>query len=187
MFGSCPHHLDSYLLRNGGQQDRRAIFIDRDDCLIRDVPRNADPDRVELAPMIGDLLLWFQRLEYWLVIVTNAGAALATGAVTEPQYEAVNERMLEMFHARFGLHFDALYFCPHYDVRSEDSSPLLPWNVDQCHCRKPRPGMILAGARDMGLDLSQSWMIGDKESDMQAGRAAGCKTMLIDHRLKAGT
>jgi D-glycero-D-manno-heptose 1,7-bisphosphate phosphatase len=85
--------------------------------------------------------------------------------ITTSELESVHERMREEF-AAAGARFDAVYYCPH------DFQP-------PCECRKPQPGMLLKAARKHELDLSRSWMVGDSEHDMEAGRRAGCRTVRV--------
>ena len=99
-----------------------------------------------------------------MIVVTNQ-RAVAKGLVSKLQLESLHLRMWqELFRGERGL--DGVYYCPH------DEDP-------PCGCRKPQPGMLLAAAQDRGINLAASWMVGDSESDIQAGKRAGCRTMRI--------
>jgi D-glycero-D-manno-heptose 1,7-bisphosphate phosphatase len=76
-----------------------------------------------------------------------------------------------------GAYLDAIYFCPHHPHRGYEGE--VPELKIECECRKPKPGMLLKAAQDFNIDLGQSWMVGDGENDIKAGKAAGCRTALI--------
>lgn len=137
---------------------RRALFLDRDGTLIVDVGYPRDPALVEAIPGAAEALRELQR-DHALVVISNQ-SGIARGKITEAEAAAVHERFVAMF-ADAGVTFAAFYYCPH----GPD---------DRCRCRKPAPGLLEDAARELDLDLSRSAMIGDKPSDLEAGRAAGC-------------
>lgn len=137
---------------------RPALFLDRDGTLIVDVGYPRDPARVALLPGVGAALRALAA-RYALVIVSNQ-SGLARGRISPDEAAAVHARVVEAFAAE-GVRFDGSYYCPH----GPD---------DGCPCRKPAPGMLRQAAADLGLDLAASVMVGDKEADVEAGRAAGC-------------
>jgi len=141
--------------------ERRAIFLDRDGTLMREVNYCNDPSTVEAIPGAGEALAQLREAGWLTVIVTNQ-SGLAKGLITPAQYEAVNAELIRQLDG--GI--DAIYFC--------DDHPERPGQR-----RKPQPGMLLEAALDLGIDLSQSWMIGDKAIDAQCGRNAGCRTILV--------
>jgi len=136
----------------------RALFLDRDGTLIVDVGYPRDPALVEPLPGAIDALRELQQT-FALVIISNQ-SGIARGLITEAEQEAVHARVVEVF-AAGGVTFAGAYYCPH----APDAG---------CRCRKPAPGLLLDAARELGLDLARSIMIGDKPSDLEAGRAAGC-------------
>lgn len=138
---------------------RRALFIDRDGTLIVDVGYPRDSALVEPLPGAFDALHELQH-GYALVIVSNQ-SGIGRGLITEAEARAVHDRVIELF-ARAGVGFAGAYYCPH----PPDAG---------CPCRKPAPGLLLDGARELGLDLASSVIVGDKASDIAAGRAAGCR------------
>jgi histidinol-phosphate phosphatase family protein len=140
---------------------RPALLVDRDGTLIVDLGYPRDPDRVELLPGACEVLRGLQD-RFALVIISNQ-SGLGRGLITQAQAHAVHDRVIEQF-ARGGVEFAGAYYCPH----TPDES---------CACRKPAPGLILAAARELGLDLTRSCMIGDKPSDVAAGLAAGCQAL----------
>ena len=139
-----------------------AVFLDRDGTLMQDVDYCSDPKDVHLFPGTREALRKLKQAGYKLIIITNQ-SAIGRGYFNEAAYRTV-EREVER---QIGQDLiDATYFCPHAPGHS-------------CECRKPRPGMILDGARDHHLDLSRSFFIGDKQSDIECGRNAGVKTILV--------
>jgi len=151
----------------------RAIFLDKDGTLVENVPYNIDPALVELTWQAGQGLQILRQLGYALFVVTNQ-AGVAKGLFTECALGPVEHRIAEQL-AQYGVTLDGFYYCPHSPdgVVSRYAIP--------CTCRKPMPGMLLRAARDHGVDLWQSWMIGDILHDIEAGRRAGCRTVLIDN------
>lgn len=136
----------------------RALFLDRDGTLIVDVGYPKDPALVKPLPGAIDVLRELQQ-RFKLIIISNQ-SGIGRGTITEAEAAAVHERVLAVF-AAGGVTFAGAYYCPH----APDA---------QCRCRKPAPGLLLDAASELGLDLAQSIMIGDKASDLEAGRAAGC-------------
>jgi D-glycero-D-manno-heptose 1,7-bisphosphate phosphatase len=139
-----------------------AIFLDRDGTIMRDVDYCGDPNDVELLPGIPEALRKLRKSGYKLIVITNQ-SGIARGYFTEKQYRTVEAEVSRQIGEDL---IDATYFCPH-----------LP-NAG-CKCRKPSPEMILNAARDHNVDLARSFFIGDKESDLECGRNAGVKTILI--------
>jgi histidinol-phosphate phosphatase family protein len=137
---------------------RPALFLDRDGTLIVDVGYPRDPALVEPLPGAIDALRELQH-SYALVIISNQ-SGIGRGLITEAEAAAVHARTVELF-AAGGVTFAGAYYCPH----SPDAA---------CRCRKPAPGLLFDAARELDLDLARSIMIGDKPSDLEAGRAAGC-------------
>ena len=158
----------------------RAVFLDRDNTLIHADEDVGDPRAVRLIRGAASAVASLRGLGYKIVVVTNQGA-VARGIFGEADVAAVNERIAELIVADSGGIIDAFYYCPYHPKGTVE-----PYNREHVW-RKPRPGMLLRAAEDMGLDLSRSWMIGDRMSDAEAGRAAGARTvLLLGERGKAG-
>lgn len=112
---------------------------------------------------------------YLCIVVTNQ-PVIARGEVTWDELDEIHAKM-ETLLGKEGAYIDGLYVCPHHpDKGFEGEIPEL--KVD-CDCRKPKPGMLLKAAEEYNIDLSQSWMVGDSERDIQAGKNAGCRTALL--------
>lgn len=160
----------------------KAIFLDRDNTLIKDPGYINHPDQVELLDGVAENLIELKALEYKLIVVTNQ-SAVARGIVTEKVLGEIHDR-LEKLLAEQNAFLDRIYYCPYHP------DGVVPEYSKESNCRKPSPGMFKKAAAEMDLDLSQSWCIGDSYRDVEAGRQAGCKTILIDkpsHQKSNGT
>jgi D-glycero-D-manno-heptose 1,7-bisphosphate phosphatase len=145
----------------------RAVFLDRDGVINRKAPDGhyvTQWAHVSLLPGVAEAVRRIREAGFQIIVVSNQ-RAVAKGLISEVGLQFLHLRMWQqLFRGEKG--FDAVYYCPHD-------------NDFQCACRKPRPGMLLAAAQDRGIDLAASWMIGDSESDVLAGRSAGCRTIRI--------
>ena len=139
-----------------------AVFLDRDGTIMRDVDYCGDPNHVDLLPGVPEALRQLKSRGYKLIVITNQ-SGIGRGLFSEQQYRSVEAELAQQIGD--GL-IDATYFCPH-----------LP--DDGCKCRKPSPEMVVNAARDHVLDLAQSFFVGDKPSDIECGRNAGVKTILV--------
>lgn len=151
---------------------RPAVFIDKDGTLIHDVPFNVDVRKIRFRDDAGPALARLQRRGYALVLVSNqSGVArqLFDEADLEPVWEAIRERL-----AIHDVRLDGIYYCPHHPHGPHPRYGFL------CYCRKPQPGLLLRAAAECGIDLARSWSIGDILDDVEAGRRAGCRTVLLD-------
>ena len=150
----------------------KAIFLDRDNTLIHDPGYINHPDQVKLLDGVAEALHELKALEYKLVVVTNQ-SAIARGIVTEKTLDEIHARLEELL-AEQNASLDRIYYCPYHP------DGVVPEFSKENDCRKPAPGMLQKAAAEMDLDLDQSWCIGDTRRDIEAGRQAGCKTILID-------
>ena len=165
---------------------KKAIFVDRDGTLnrmvydedhgIMDSPRRAA--QVELMPGAGRFLKKARDLGYMIVVATNQ-PAVAKKTLSLKHLDEVNGRLAALL-KKDGGRWDAFYCCPHHPGPVSGRPNRF---VRKCRCRKPAPGLLLDAAKNLGIDLSESWMIGDGLNDIQAGRNAGCRTILLT-RLK---
>ncbi|WP_286758161.1 HAD family hydrolase [Ralstonia sp. RL] len=151
----------------------RAIFLDKDGTLVENVPYNVNPGLLQLTWHAGPGLQLFKQLGYALYVVTNQ-SGVAHGLFTEAALVQVEQRLQELL-AQYGVTLDGFYYCPHA-IDGTVARYAIP-----CTCRKPMPGMLFRAAYAHGIDLAQSWMIGDILHDVEAGRRAGCRTVLIDN------
>ena len=140
----------------------KAVFIDKDGTLVEDVPYNVDPARIALARNASQAIREVAERGYRVIVVSNQpGAAL--GFFSEGALKDVEERLRKLLPA-----LDGFYYCPHLPEAG-------------CACRKPAPGLLERAAREHGVALEHSWMIGDILDDVEAGRRAGCRTILLDN------
>jgi D-glycero-D-manno-heptose 1,7-bisphosphate phosphatase len=142
----------------------KAIFLDKDGTLVDNVPNNVAPQHIKVSDGAVAGLKVFARLGYRLIVVSNQ-PAMATGAFDGVALQAAFDHMQRLLEP---VVLDGIYVCPH----AADAA---------CHCRKPEPGMLLQAAAEHDIDLQASWMIGDILHDVEAGRRAGCRTVLIDN------
>jgi histidinol-phosphate phosphatase family protein len=150
----------------------RAVFLDKDGTLIEDVPYNVDPGLIRLAPDAGPALRALHAAGFRLVVVSNQ-SGVARGYFPESALVAVERRLRELV-GDFGVPLDGFYYCPHHPAGS------VPEYTLACECRKPAPGLILRAAGELHLDPRRSWFVGDIPDDVEAGRRAGCRTVLLD-------
>jgi D-glycero-D-manno-heptose 1,7-bisphosphate phosphatase len=142
------------------------VFLDRDGTLIQDRDYLADPEGVILLPGVVEALHLLSDEGFALVVVTNQ-SGIARGLYSLDDYHAVAQRLGEEL-AREGLALDATYFCPHH-----------PDFTGPCECRKPAPGMYLKAERELGLDLRDSFFVGDRKKDVEPAAAFGGTGILV--------
>ena len=150
---------------------RPAVFLDRDGTLNDDIGFMDRMEALTLFPWTADAIRLLNRAGYCTVVTTNQ-SAVARGIIDEGFLRKVHEEIDRRI-ARGGARIDRYFYCPHHPEAKLESYRQL------CECRKPRPGMILAAARELNLDLSRSVMVGDRRLDVASGRAAGVRTILV--------
>jgi D-glycero-D-manno-heptose 1,7-bisphosphate phosphatase len=152
---------------------KKAVFIDKDGTLIKNIPWNVNTQLIEFEENAIASLQLLQESGYQLVLISNQ-PGIALGYFTE---DAVIQVFRYLEHAlnRQGITLNAWYYCPH------DVNGIRQPYVKACYCRKPSPGLLLQAAMEMDIDLGRSWMIGDILHDTEAGNRAGCKTILLDN------
>ena len=143
------------------QNARPAVFVDRDGTLIREVDHLSNVSDLSIYPFTGEALKLLRDAGYMIVVVTNQ-SGIGRGYFTEPSMHEIHAEI----RSKLPEKIDGFYFCPH-----------LP--DEGCGCRKPKLGMIEAACRDHAIDLSSSWMIGDKRIDVETGKNAGIRTALV--------
>lgn len=156
------------------QVPRKAIFLDRDGIINRKLPEDnyvRTPSEFHILPDVIGSLSIMRDLGFSLVIVTNQ-RGIARGIMSETDLACVHQFMTFLL-MKSGIELQGIYYCPHD-------------KTDHCECRKPSPGMIIAAAKDLGIDLSLSYMVGDSVSDVEAGRNAGVKSVRISSDRKNG-
>ncbi len=145
--------------------------MDRDGCLIEERGYINHPSRVRVLPRAPEAVARLNAAGIAAVMATNQ-AGIARGYFSKDTLLAVNAELERQLGA-LGARLDALYVCTHHPTAGQ------PPYREACECRKPRPGLLLRAAAELGLDLSRSVMVGDKPSDVEAGQAAGASTVLV--------
>jgi len=159
----------------------RAVFLDRDGVIneivyfpelgLLDSPLN--PKQFKLLPNVAKAIRIFNKLGLKVIIVSNQ-PVIAKGKTTKELFEKIRQKMTKEL-KKGGAHIDAEYYCFHHP-----SAKYARYRV-RCNCRKPKPGLLLRAAKDLGIDLSKSFLVGDSLTDIKAGKAVGCKTFLIGY------
>ncbi len=150
---------------------RKAVFFDRDGTLIRHCEYLTELSDLEIFEETGPALRLLNQRKIPAVMITNQ-SAVARGLLSEEELMAIHFEMQARLR-RASAFLDAFYYCPHHPTEGEP-----PYRRD-CLCRKPQPGLILRASDELGLSPRLSFMIGDSPTDVQAGRRAGCRTVLI--------
>ena len=154
---------------------QKAIFLDRDGTINKYVGFLRNIEQFELLSGVSEAIRKINQSGYLAVVVTNQ-PVIARGEVTYTELQEIHNKM-ETILGKDGAYLDGIYFCPHHpDKGFKGEVKELKIN---CNCRKPNPGLLLQAASDFNINLEQSWMIGDGKNDIQAGKNAGCKTVLI--------
>ena len=150
----------------------RAVFVDRDGTMIEDVGYLDRIERLKLFPYTVDAIRLLNRAGFTVVVVTSQ-AGVANGIVTE-EFLLQTHDSIGRTVADAGGRIDAFYYCPHLPTAA-----IAKYRTD-CDCRKPKPGMIHSAARDLSLDVSRSYVVGDRWRDIEMGQAAGATAILVE-------
>lgn len=150
----------------------KAIFLDKDGTIMKDVPYNVNPRKIQFMLGAQEGLQLFYNAGYRLIIITNQ-PGIEYGYFSEQDLHIVETYIYQSMN-EFGVLLAGFYYCPHkpYSMQSHDTI---------CACRKPKPGLIFRAASEHNIDITRSWFVGDILNDVEAGRNAGCKTVLIDN------
>ena len=150
---------------------RRAVFIDRDGTISEEVGYVNHVSRFRVFPFAAEAVRTLRGRGWLAVLVTNQ-SGVARGYFEEDLVGAVHQLLTDEL-ARGGARLDAVYYCPHHPSVGEP-----PYRLD-CDCRKPKPGLLLRAARDLGLDLARCWVVGDRYSDTELARSAGAHSAFV--------
>jgi len=142
----------------------KAVFVDRDGTINVDVHYLHDPGQFQMYPGVGEGLRSLKEAGFKIIVITNQ-SGIGRGYFTEEQLKKVHDRMKSDLH-HFGVTLDGIYVCPHHPE-------------ERCNCRKPRTGLFERAIKDNNIDLTGSFMIGDKSLDVEAGKKIGVQTILI--------
>ena len=171
----CKDYVSGIVTGRNLKNPQKAIFLDRDGTINRYVGFLRDIDDFELIDGVSQAIVSINQSEFLSIVVTNQ-PVIARGEVTEDELSEIHSKM-ETLLGKDGAYIDDIYYCPHHPHKGYEGE-IQVLKID-CACRKPKPGMLLQAAKDHNIDLAESWMIGDSENDILAGKAAGCKTAYI--------
>lgn len=161
------------------RSNRRALFIDRDGVINRMVKYGDgwdSPQKIEdvkLTTGIVEVIKWSNERSIPVIEISNQ-PGVAKGKVDQETASAIQQRVEKLL-VKEGARLDGVYICPHHP------NGVVPELTGECNCRKPKPGLLLRAAKEMGIDLKKSVFVGDKDTDALAGKAAGCMTILYLH------
>jgi D,D-heptose 1,7-bisphosphate phosphatase len=147
-------------------EQKKAIFLDRDGVINKEVNYLSAPNEFELLDGTAQALKILKEQGFLLIVITNQ-SGLARGYFSEETLKEIHDKMTRLLKEE-GVNLDDIFYCPHH-----------PEFTGECSCRKPKPGMILEAQERYNIDLSHSYMIGDTPSDIKAGINAGCKTVFV--------
>lgn len=153
----------------------RAVFLDRDGVIIREPPYY--PHKLvdlHLLPRVDQAIRRLNENRFKVVVISNQ-SGIARGYYSEAEALIFNAVMVERL-KEMGAMIDAIYFCPHYPKGTVSRYST------ECECRKPAPGMLIRAGKELDIDLDMSFMVGDKDSDLECGRRVNCSTVLIQSR-----
>ncbi|PKM77879.1 MAG: HAD family hydrolase [Firmicutes bacterium HGW-Firmicutes-15] len=145
----------------------KAVFLDRDGVVCLEKGYISSPEQLELYPFTWEAITKLKEAHWKIYIITNQ-AGIARGILTEDDLKLIHQRLLEL------VPVDKIYYCPHHPY----GKAALPYSI-HCDCRKPAAGMILRAARENQIDLKHSYLVGDRASDILAGKKAGLITVLV--------
>jgi len=151
--------------------NQKAIFLDRDDTIMEDSGYINSPQQVKLILGVAGALVDLRKMGYKIIVVSNQ-SGIARGIITEQAIAQIHERLKQIL-AEQNAYLDRIYYCPYHP-----DGVIAKFRKDS-DWRKPKPGMLLAAAKEMSIDLAGSWMVGNGYRDVAAGKAAGCRTILI--------
>lgn len=171
----CRDLVNGVVARKNLKRKQKAIFLDRDGTINKYVGFLRNIDDFELIHGVAEAIGKINRSGYLAIVVTNQ-PVIARGEVTLDELQQIHNKM-ETLLGLEGAYLDGIYFCPHHPHKGYEGE--IPELKFDCDCRKPKPGMLLKAAEDFNINLESSWIVGDGENDVIAGKRAGCKTALI--------
>lgn len=174
-YSVCEDYSKGMVEAKNLSNKQKCIFLDRDGTINKYIGFVRSKEEFELLPDAAEAIKLINNSGFLAIVVTNQ-PVIARGEVTWEGLQEIHNKM-ETELGKAGAYVDAIYFCPHHPDRGFEGE-IDELKID-CDCRKPKPGMLLKAAEEFNVNLSQSYMIGDSEIDVQAGNAAGCKSIRI--------
>ncbi len=152
---------------------RKVIFLDKDGTLIPDIPYNVNPSLITLNLGVGEGLSILKKLGFEFILVSNQ-SGIAYNKFKEADLVNVIEKIIDLLFP-WEIDIKAFYYCPHHP------NGIVASYAINCDCRKPFPGLLKRSEKDYLIDMNKSWMIGDILNDVEAGKKAGCRSVLINN------
>ena len=174
-YAVCKDFANGIVKARNLKNRQKAIFLDRDGTINEYVGFLTDIKEFHLLDGVAEAIRKINASGYLAIVVTNQ-PIIARGEVSFTELQEIHNKMETLLGAE-GAYIDAIYFCPHHPDKGFEGERV-EYKIS-CDCRKPKPGMLLKAAEDFNIDLSRSWMVGDGKNDVEAGKNAGCKTVLI--------
>ena len=174
-YAVCKDFANGIVKARNLKNRQKAIFLDRDGTINEYVGFLTDIREFRLLDGVAEAIRKINASGYLAIVVTNQ-PIIARGEVSFTELQEIHNKMETLLGAE-GAYIDAIYFCPHHPDKGFEGERV-EYKIS-CDCRKPKPGMLLKAAEDFNIDLSRSWMVGDGKNDVEAGKNAGCKTVLI--------
>lgn len=143
---------------------RKAVFLDRDGTINVDPGYLGDPEKFHFLPGVVNALTRLREAGYLIFVISNQ-SGIARGFFRDEDLKKIHDKMTTALRAQ-GIALDGIYYCPHHPA-------------EQCSCRKPSPKMVLEASRSYDIELRDSYFIGDRTSDIETGKNAGCRTILV--------
>lgn len=171
----CKDFRDGIVHSRNLMNKQKAVFLDRDGTINKYVGFLRNINDFELLPGVAEAIKKINSSGYLAIVVTNQ-PVIARGEVTYAQLNEIHNKMHTLLGME-GAYVDAIYYCPHHPHKGYEGE--VPELKIECECRKPKPGMLFEAAKDFNINLAQSWIVGDGENDIKAGKAAGCQAALI--------
>ena len=173
--GVVHDFVSGKVARLNKKNKRPCIFLDRDGVINKDMDSSPSVDSFELLDGVADAIRQINKSDFLSIVVTNQ-PMIAKGFIKESEIKEIHKKM-ETLLGYDGAFIDEIYYCPHHPEKGFEGE--IPELKIDCECRKPKAGMLLRAAKEFNIDLENSWMIGDSERDLKAGKNAGCKTVFI--------
>jgi histidinol-phosphate phosphatase family protein len=171
----CAEYAGGVVQRGSLHTAQRAVFLDRDGTLVREVNGLTSPEQLELLPGAAAAVRELNHHGWLAVLITNQ-PVVAKGFCTEADMAVIHDK-LETLLGREHAYLDRIYWCPHHPEKGfAGERPDLKMD---CQCRKPKPGMVLQAVRDLNLDINACWLIGDSTTDLETAKNAGLKSILV--------
>ena len=171
----CKDYLAGRVQGKNLRNKQKAIFLDRDGTLNEYVGFLRKEEEFRLMPGVVEAIRRINVSGYLAILITNQ-PVIARGEVTQSELNSIHNKMETLLGAE-GAYLDAIYYCPHHPHKGYEGE-IAELKID-CDCRKPKPGMLFKAADEYNIDLNSSWMIGDGDNEIEAGKAAGCNTARV--------